>query len=158
MLCGPLGGEAGKVFLGLLGQFGMDGSSVEVAHRSPVVINDRRSGERVTIADSPVISLERHEIDDVYVNVPAVGVADVASVHWADLDAFGYFRVATADVADRRIQFVVGASEGHPHPGTDTVLCSENNVTVTPPRTIEPAAFPGIAASEVLAMNRSSRT
>jgi len=66
LLCGPLGGEAGKVFLGLLGQFGMDVSSVEVAHRSPVVINDRRSGERVTIADSPTISLERHETDDVY--------------------------------------------------------------------------------------------
>lgn len=65
-LCGPLGGEAGKVFLGLLGQFGMDVSSVEVAHRSPVVINDRRSGERVTIADSPTIQLERHEIDDLY--------------------------------------------------------------------------------------------
>lgn len=66
LLCGPLGGEAGKVFLGLLGQFGMNVSSVEVAHRSPVVINDRRSGERVTIADSPTIVLERHEMDDVY--------------------------------------------------------------------------------------------
>jgi 1-phosphofructokinase len=66
LLCGPLGGEAGKVFLGLLGQFGMDVSSVEVAHRSHVVINDRRSGERVTIADSPTIVLERHEMDDVY--------------------------------------------------------------------------------------------
>jgi 1-phosphofructokinase len=66
LLCGPLGGEAGKVFLGLLGQFGMNVSSVDVAHRSPVVINDRRSGERVTIADSPTIVLERHEMDDVY--------------------------------------------------------------------------------------------
>lgn len=66
LLCGPLGGEAGKVFLGLLGQFGMDISSVEVAHRSPVVINDRRTGDRQTIADSPTIQLERHEIDDLY--------------------------------------------------------------------------------------------
>ena len=66
LLCGPLGGESGKVFLGLLGQFGMDVSSVEVAYRSPVVINDRRSGERVAIADSPTIQLERHETDDLY--------------------------------------------------------------------------------------------
>lgn len=66
LLCGPLGGEAGKAFLGLLGQFAMDVSSVEVGHRSPVVINDRRSGERETIADSPTIQLERHEIDDLY--------------------------------------------------------------------------------------------
>lgn len=66
LICGPLGGEAGKVFLGLLGQFKMDVSAVEVAHRSPAVINDRRSGERVTLADSPTIQLERHEIDDLY--------------------------------------------------------------------------------------------
>jgi 1-phosphofructokinase len=66
LLCGPIGGEAGKVFLGLLGQFGMQVSSVNVAYRSPVVIHDRRSGERVTIADSPTIQLERHEIDDFY--------------------------------------------------------------------------------------------
>lgn len=66
VLCGPVGGEAGKVFIGLLAQFGMDMSPIEVAHRSPVVISDRRSGEREVVADSPPISLERHEIDDVY--------------------------------------------------------------------------------------------
>lgn len=66
VLCGPVGGEAGKVFRGLLAQFGMDLSPVETAHRSPVVISDRRSGEREVIADSPSIRLERHEMDDVY--------------------------------------------------------------------------------------------
>jgi 1-phosphofructokinase len=66
LLCGPLGGEAGKVFKGLLGQFGMDVSTIEIAHRSPVVINDRRTGEREVIADSPTVSMERHEIDDMY--------------------------------------------------------------------------------------------
>jgi len=66
LLCGPVGGETGKVFLGLLGQFGMDVSAIEIAHHSPVVIQDRRSGERVTIADSPTVTLKRHEIDDVY--------------------------------------------------------------------------------------------
>lgn len=66
LLCGPVGGEAGRVFLGLLGQFGMDVSPVEIAHRSPVVISDRRSGEREIIANSPTVALERHEIDDLY--------------------------------------------------------------------------------------------
>jgi len=66
LLCGPVGGEAGKVFIGLLGQFGMDLSPVDIAHASPVVISDRRSGEREMIADSSPVSLERHEIDDVY--------------------------------------------------------------------------------------------
>lgn len=66
LLCGPIGGEAGKVFLGLLGQFGMDVSPVEIAHHSPVLISDRRSGERKVVANSPTVSLERHEIDDLY--------------------------------------------------------------------------------------------
>lgn len=66
LLCGPLGGESGRVFRGLLGQFGMDASTIEIAHRSPVVINDRRSGDREIIADSPAVTLERHEIDDLY--------------------------------------------------------------------------------------------
>jgi 1-phosphofructokinase len=66
LLCGPLGGEAGRTFLGLVGQFGMDVNAVTVAHRSRVVVNDRRSGERETIADSPAIQLERHESDDFY--------------------------------------------------------------------------------------------
>jgi 1-phosphofructokinase len=66
LICGPLGGESGKVFRGLLSQFGMDASTIEVAYRSPVMVSDRRSGEREAIADSPPIALERHEIDDMY--------------------------------------------------------------------------------------------
>lgn len=66
LLCGPVGGESGKVFIGLMGQFGMDVSPIEIAHPSPVVISDRRSGEREAIAESPGVALERHEIDDVY--------------------------------------------------------------------------------------------
>jgi 5'-nucleotidase len=89
------------------------------------------------------------------VNVPSVPLDDVAGVHWADLDEFGYIRVATADVADRRLQFVVGAREGNSDPGSDTVLCSENYVTVTPLRTVEPAAFPDVEAREVFAYNGS---
>lgn len=88
-------------------------------------------------------------------NVPAVPVEEVAGVHWADLDEFGYIRVATADVADRRLQFVVGARESRSDPGSDTVLCSENNVTVTPLRTVEPAAFPDVTAEEVFSSNGS---
>jgi 1-phosphofructokinase len=66
LICGPLGGESGKVFIGLMPQFGIDLSSVDIAYRSPVVINDRRSGERETIADSPPVQMERHETDDLY--------------------------------------------------------------------------------------------
>jgi len=83
------------------------------------------------------------------VNVPGVPLDEVVGVHWADLDEFGYIRVATADVEDRRLQFVVGAREQRSDPGTDTVLCSENYVTVTPLRTVEPAAFPDVEARAI---------
>lgn len=66
LLCGPLGGEAGKVFLGLLGQFGMDVSAISIAQSSQTLIQDRRSGDRKLIAESPAVSLARHEVDDVY--------------------------------------------------------------------------------------------
>lgn len=66
LLCGPLGGESGKVFLGLLGQFGMDVSAITIAHSSQTIIQDRRTGERELIAEPPAVNLERHEVDDVY--------------------------------------------------------------------------------------------
>lgn len=83
------------------------------------------------------------------VNVPGVPADEVAGVHWADLDEFGYIRVASHDVDGQRLQFVVGQREGRSDPGSDTVLCSEGYVTVTPLRTVEPAPYPDVEAREV---------
>ena len=66
LLCGPVGGESGRVFLGLLSQFGMDVSTIDIADSTPTIIHDRRSGDREMIASSPNIKLARHESDDVY--------------------------------------------------------------------------------------------
>lgn len=66
LLCGPIGGETGRVFLGLLGQFGMDVSTIEIADSTPTIVQDRRSGDRELIATSQSIKLARHEADDVY--------------------------------------------------------------------------------------------
>jgi 1-phosphofructokinase len=66
LLCGPQGGETGRVLMGLLGQFGMDTSTVEIAQATPAIIQDRRSGDREPIAESPNVNLARHEIDDIY--------------------------------------------------------------------------------------------
>lgn len=83
------------------------------------------------------------------VNVPGVPIDEVVGVHWADLDEFGYIRVATHDVDGKRLQFVVGQRESRSDPGTDTVLCSEGYVTVTPLQTVEPAPYPDVQAREV---------
>lgn len=84
------------------------------------------------------------------VNVPGVAPEDVAGVHWADLDEFGYIRVATHNVDGRQLQFVVAPREERSDPGSDTVLCSENYVTVTPLQTIEPAPFPDVEVRRIM--------
>ena len=71
-------------------------------------------------------------------------------MRWADLDGFGYIRVATANVADRRLQFVVRANHETSDPGSDTVLCSEKYVTLTPLRSIEPAPYPAVRPEDIL--------
>lgn len=92
------------------------------------------------------------------INVPGVPLEEVAGVHWADLDEFGYIRVATADLSDRRLQFVVGSTDNKSDPGSDTVLCSENYVTITPLQTIGPAPFPDVEASAVFSPNGAGRS
>lgn len=83
------------------------------------------------------------------INVPGVPRTEINGIHWADLDEFGYFRVANAAVEDRKLQFVVRSSSSGTDPGSDTALCAKNFVTVTPLTTIEPAPFPDHDAAEV---------
>jgi 5'-nucleotidase len=108
---------------------------------------------RTAAAHAPSLAawmLERRGGPDILnVNVPALPLSDVKGVHWADLDEFGYFRVATADVASSRLQFVVRAGDQRSDPGSDTVLCEDGYVTLTPLSTVEPAPFPDVQASEV---------
>lgn len=66
LLCGPVGGESGGVIRGLLEQWDIDLSAVTVAGDSPVVVHDRRSGERSLVAETSVPHLSRHEADDMY--------------------------------------------------------------------------------------------
>jgi 5'-nucleotidase len=80
------------------------------------------------------------------VNVPALPADEVKGVHWADLDEFGYFRVATADIPRERLLFEVGPRHADSDPGCDTILCSDGYVTLTPLNTVEPAPFPDIPA------------
>lgn len=76
------------------------------------------------------------------VNVPGLPLDRVRGIHWADLDAFGHFSVATADEPGERLQFKLHGSTAGLDPASDTALCAEGFVTVTPLRTVEPAPFP----------------
>ncbi len=66
LLCAPVGGETGRALRGLVGEWGIDLSPVQIESRSPSYVHDRRSGERVIIAETPPPTLGRHEEDDLY--------------------------------------------------------------------------------------------
>lgn len=66
LICGPIGGETGKVIRGLLPQWGIDLSPIEIDASSPATIQDRRSGERENVADAQLSPLDRHSADEFY--------------------------------------------------------------------------------------------
>jgi 5'-nucleotidase len=83
------------------------------------------------------------------VNVPGLPLEEVEGIHWADLDEFGYFRVANARIPDHKLQFQVGPDSSRSDPSTDTYLLEKNLVTVTPLSAVEPTAFPDVPATDI---------
>lgn len=87
-------------------------------------------------------------------NVPGVPASEVRGARWADLDNFGYFRVAVADITGERLQFEVGGSGAGQDPASDTYLCNNNYITLTPLASIEPAPFPDVPAEKIVSLGR----
>lgn len=80
-LCGFIGGETGAVLRPLLEQLPIGLSLIETASASGSYIQDRRSGERVPLAQSAAMPASRHEVDDLFsVTVAAALDADVLAV------------------------------------------------------------------------------
>lgn len=83
------------------------------------------------------------------INVPALPADEIKGVHWADLDEVGYFRVANAEMESMKLQLQVGPSIDSSDPGSDTYLCADGYVSITPLSTVEPAPFPDVSAAEI---------
>jgi 1-phosphofructokinase len=66
VLCGFVGGETGAVLQPLLEQLPFALRPIETAVASGAYIHDRRSGERVPVAQSAAMPPSRHEIDDLF--------------------------------------------------------------------------------------------
>lgn len=66
ILCGFIGGESGAVLRPLLEQMEVEMRLVETAEASGAYLHDRRSGERVPIAQSASMPPSRHEIDELF--------------------------------------------------------------------------------------------
>jgi len=82
------------------------------------------------------------------VNVPALPFAQLRGVTWAELDQFGYFRVATTDRSSR-LSFAVGAPDSGRDPNCDTARCLDGFVTLTPLTSVGHQPLASIAADEV---------
>jgi 5'-nucleotidase len=89
------------------------------------------------------------------VNVPARPLADVRGVTWAELDEFGYFRVATTNPTDARLSFGVSARDSGRNPDCDTARCLAGWVTLTPLSSVAAQTVPWLAADEVCRLPRS---
>lgn len=126
--------------------FGTRGLAVSVAQSEPwqweTAATIARAAARWMLADP-----QRPQV--LNLNVPGVPLAQIEGIHWADLDEFGYFRVATAQHSEKKLQFEVGPDSSQSDPSTDTYLLDKNLVTVTPLSTVEPAPFPNIQASDI---------
>jgi 1-phosphofructokinase len=66
LLCAPLGGETGRALSGLIREWDIDLSPVPIESSSPAYVHDRRTGERVVIAEESPPRPGRHEVDDLY--------------------------------------------------------------------------------------------
>jgi 5'-nucleotidase len=96
------------------------------------------------------------------VNVPGRPANEILGTKWAQLDEFGYFRVATADYEEELLQFEistgpggqveVGGSEAGRDPLTDTALCHAGYVTITALTAVEPADRPEVEPEMVIPM------
>jgi 5'-nucleotidase len=103
----------------------------------------------VALSASEWLLAQRRQRSVLNVNVPARCLAEVAGVRWADLDEFGHFRVATADVEHQRLQFEIAGSGAGLDPASDTALCREGFVTLTMLSGIEPQPYPDVEAQVV---------
>lgn len=119
--------------------FGCDGLAVSLAASDPW-----RWETAAAVAESVVdwILARSGHCTTLNLNVPAVDLSEIRALKWADLDEFGYFRVAIADIPGQQLQFEVGAPDSGLDPASDTALLREHFATLTPLTSVEPSAFP----------------
>lgn len=119
--------------------FGCDGLAVSLAAGDPW-----RWDTAAALAESAVewILQRSGACNTLNLNVPARDLVELKGLRWADLDEFGYFRVAIADIPGQRLQFEVGSPDSGLDPASDTALLREGFATLTPLSSVEPTTFP----------------
>lgn len=116
LLCGPFGGETGRVLESLLGQGPLVLRTVRAAGSNGSFVEDRRSGDLTCVAEMPAGVLDRHEKDDLYNAVLQSAVESAVTVltgpahpHVVTPD---FYRRLTTDVAALGVPVVADLSGG----------------------------------------------
>lgn len=73
-LCGPFGGETGRVLRTLVEGEGVSLSAVDVEAANVAYVHDRRSGARRAVAEMAPTPLSRHDLDELYGAMLAAGI------------------------------------------------------------------------------------
>jgi 1-phosphofructokinase len=114
-ICTPIGGEAGRAFVGLLATWNIHVHGVATTMPTPVDVLDRRGGERQEIARSPMATLDRHEIDELYQHTLEAALTAGTCVVTGPTDErmlpMSFYRRLAADLATTDVQ-VVGDLHG----------------------------------------------
>jgi 1-phosphofructokinase len=114
VLCGFIGGETGRVLRPLLGEMDVDLRLVETGAESGCYLHDRRSGERVPIAQSAALPPSRHEVDELFSSTVAAaidcGVLAVCGPYPGEALPLEIFGALVADVRANGARVVVDLS------------------------------------------------
>jgi 1-phosphofructokinase len=74
-LCAPFGNDTGRVVRALIDVEGITVRAIAVQAPSGAYVHDRRSGDRVVVAETTGGELHRHEVDDLYNATLVAGLA-----------------------------------------------------------------------------------
>jgi 1-phosphofructokinase len=80
ILCGPFGGETGRVVHDLIVRDRVEVRAVHTSASNGCYVEDRRSGELTCVADMAPAALNRHELDDLFNDVLAAALVSKITV------------------------------------------------------------------------------
>ncbi|MGN5236110.1 MULTISPECIES: PfkB family carbohydrate kinase [unclassified Rhodococcus (in: high G+C Gram-positive bacteria)] len=127
-LCGPFGGEAGRILVDLINREGLTVHPVTTSRENGSYVHDRRGGERKVVVEVPPPPLTRHETDDLFsASLAAAMAADVAIIggpHCDEAVPVEVYRRLCADLSALNIPVVADLS------GPTLTAALEGGVTV----------------------------
>ncbi|MEP1124300.1 MAG: PfkB family carbohydrate kinase [Ilumatobacter sp.] len=109
--CAAVGGESGIALRAIVEADGLDARLTHMVHANSVVMDDRRDGGRSLLAETPIPSLGRHEIDELYSAIVgaamSAGVCVLAGTQLAPMFDPDTFRRLVADLRRNDVTVVV---------------------------------------------------